>query len=149
MKKLSFFFLIFICSCTSSFEDKMIKCVKQHVEDSKLEIDVNEIYDDWDYMYIFMECASYDDVVNIIGKTNYIHDSSCDIVFEKEGKIVKYVQLFPYEGWPNESKNLIRFHFVSSCYRKFKKDEAYFKIEKYNSTYILSPIEIPFDYKSK
>ena len=90
-------------------------------------------------MYVVLESASYDDVAQILGHTNYLHDSSCDMVFEKDGRIVKYVQLFPYEGWPNESKKSIRFNLASdSYYKKFNANDAIFKIEKYGDMYILS-----------
>lgn len=140
MRKVLVYFCLLFSSCTSSFEERMMSCLERHIEDSDSVFNMKELYTDWDYMYIILESASYDDVVKILGHTNYLHDSSCDIVFEKDGRIVKYVQLFPYEGWPNESIISIRFDFASdSCYKKFNANEAIFKIERYWNAYILSP----------
>ena len=139
MRKCLVCFCLLFASCTSSFEERMMRCLEQHIEESDSVFNMKELYADWDYMYVILESASNDDVAQIFGHTYYLHDNSCDMVFEKDGRIVKYVQLFPYEGWPNESKKSIRFNLASdSCYKKFNGNDAIFKIEKYRNVYILS-----------
>lgn len=134
-----FMLLLLICSCTSSFENEVIKKISQNFETSDSIISIDEIYDDWDNVYVFLECAGHEDIIRVIGKTDYLHDASQDIVFEKGGIIVRYEQLYPYDGWPNKSSLSIRFWFNDSCYMKFNKREAIFKVIKRNNYYILSP----------
>lgn len=135
---LLFLFLLFI-SCTSSFEGRMINCIEQHIEDSTFYFNIDEFYNDWDSLYIFLESASYNDVAKIMGETNFEHDLSCDLFFKKERRIVKCIHFFPYDECGNASSQKIRFNFASDSYcNKFKKGEAIFKIEKCNNIYILT-----------
>ena len=142
MKIVAIVFAMLLCACTQSFEDELFKNISSQLTNTSDVFKMEDVYGDWDEMYVFLECSSRDDIEHIIGKTNHIHDLSCDVVFLKKGKIVRYEEIFTYEeGWLYGSKStFVRFDFNNdSCYMKFDKESAIFKVEQYKNGYILFP----------
>lgn len=142
MKSMVLFLSICILtSCSSSsFKNDLYKKVSLCYKDSKKIFDMKDIYEDWDSMYIFLECFDGENIERIVGKTNHVHDCSIDLVFIKGGKIVEYKQLYPYENWPQKPDPLILFDLGNdSCCLKLFHDSATLKISNYRNCYILKP----------
>lgn len=150
IKYIIFASLLFLLSCTKSFDKKLLEDLNARSFSpnvSQSVIDLKSITSfEWDVMHIFGGSMRSAEIFDVIGlKCRPVPDGQMRIVFLKEGKIVHESQYYAGEGIqftdPNSS---LRDDYDGLC---FKQEEAVFyvlKRKKRNGScfYDLYPVDV-------
>ncbi|MCD6178659.1 MAG: hypothetical protein J7K39_02030 [Bacteroidales bacterium] len=129
--------LLFLNSCTNSFDERIAKQVETKCSDFSTPesciIGLNEITEfDWNNVYVFASMTMPDEISNIIGfdcDCSHVKDNYTRIVFTKDNMIVFQDQYYGLSS-------LVQFRSVNKAdkYLHYSKTEAKFYAIKRNNT---------------
>lgn len=132
--------VLMIYSCTNSFESKIDYMVGKICFDQEGGCIValkDLIVEDWDYVLISNEAFSLEELNNQLGfEYPYFMDIGNRIIFVKGEKVIYHEDEFFNPDNIKEGK--VFFNFDKSNYMKIERNNATFKVIKYNNNYYLS-----------